>query len=441
MLSRKLNAGMLLLAGAACAFAPHAARGEELQRRAVPAVPVRLPQAVEDLPPPMEEIRAALSLGQFEGLALANNPTLFQAAARVDAARGKWLQVGLKPNPELMFQGQTSDVGQQTLQLSQEFVTKGKLHLNRLAAQQEIARAEQLYAAQQQRVLTDVRRRYYEALVAQRLVEAAYSLRDLGEKAVQTAESLLDAREVARIDLLQARVIANTARIRVAQAETQQHEAWRRLEAAVGTPCLTPVGLQGDPAEALPDLDWCASMTMLLQASPELSAAYAEVDRARWQLDRESVEKYPNITGYAAAMYDNSTDQHMTQLAVSLPLPIYNANQGNVSRAAADLAAAEMDVQRLRLSLQNRFAQAFRRYDAARREYELYDRSILPDTRASLEIVRGGYPAEFDYLKLITAQREYFQAELGRLEALNILRGEAALIEGLLLEDSLDARP
>jgi cobalt-zinc-cadmium efflux system outer membrane protein len=98
-------------------------------------------------------------------------------------------------------------------------------------------------------------------------------------------------------------------------------------------------------------------------------------------------------------------------------------------------------VRRLQLSLQNRLAQAFRSYDAARREFELYDRSILPDTRQSLEIVRGGYPAEFDYLKLITAQREYFEAELGRLEALQTLRSEAAFIEGLLLENSLDAPP
>lgn len=438
MLSRTI-AGML--SAAALAVALDAAPADQLQPRAVPAVPVRLPRSVEDLPPAIEEIRAALALGDLEQLALASNPTLAQAAAQVDAARGRWVQVGLKPNPELYLQGQSSEVGQQGAQLSQEFVTKGKLHLNRAAAQQEVIRAEQLFAAQQQRVLTDVRRRFYEALVAQRMVEVAYSLLEVGERGVKTAESLLDAREVARIDLLQARVIANTARIRVAQAETQQHEAWRRLEAVVGRPCLTPVGLQGNPSADLPDLDWCASLTMLLHASPELSAAYAEVDRARWQLDREAVEKYPNVTGYAGAYYDNSIEQVFAHAAVSVPIPIFNANQGNVSRAAAELAAAELNVGRIRLSLQDRLAVAFRRYDAAKREFELYDKSILPDTTTSLEIVRGGYPAEFDYLKLITAQREYFQAELGRLEALNVLRGEATLIEGMLLENSLNAQP
>ncbi len=444
MLSRMLIAGMLLLAVAPCALAPVSVHAQQL-RRLTPAAPMRLPDASDDLPPPLEEVRAALALEELERMALASNPTLFQAAARIDAARGNWVQVGLKPNPEISYQGQEigneGRAGQQGVQLSREFVTKGKLHLNRAAAEQEIVRAEQLYAAQQQRVLTDVRRRFYEALVAQRMVEAAYSLLDVGNKGVHTAESLLEAREVARIDLLQSRVIANTARIRVAQAETQQHEAWRRLEAAVGTPCLSPVGLQGDPARDLPDLEWCASLTMLFHASPELSAAYANIERARWQLEREAVEKYPNITVQAGAYYDNATQDPIASLSVGIPIPYNNANQGNVSRAAAELAAAEMEVGRIRLSLQNRLAQAFRRYDAARREFELYDKSILPDTRASLDIVRGGYPTEFDYLKLIVAQREYFQAELGRLEALNILRGEAALIEGMLLEDSLDAQP
>ena len=54
---------------------------------------------LERLPTPVEPVSDELTLDQLERIALANNPTLRQAAAQVTAVRGKWLQVGLKPNP------------------------------------------------------------------------------------------------------------------------------------------------------------------------------------------------------------------------------------------------------------------------------------------------------------------------------------------------------
>jgi cobalt-zinc-cadmium efflux system outer membrane protein len=400
-----------------------------------------LPRSVADA----EEIPPALTLAKLERMALLNNPTLAQAGARIEAARGQWLQVGLKPNPHVGYQGEEigneGAEGMHGLMVSQEIITNDKLCLSRMVAQQEIARAEQMYLVQEQRVLTDVRQRYFAALVAQQAIHVSQDLADVSRKGVETAESLLNAREVARIDLLQARVIYNTARIRQGQAQARLVEAWRRLEAAVGSAGLSPVRLAGDPTADLPRLGWASSLERLWRESPELAAASADVERTRWQLEREAAQRHPNITIQAAAMYDTATNDAFANIGFSLPIPIHDANQGNIGRASAEVAAAEMNVERLRLSLRNRLAQAFGNYDAARREFDLYDREILPDARQSLEIVRGGYPAEFDYLKLITAQREYFQAELGRLDALQMLQSEAMLIEGMLLDNSLEMQP
>ena len=40
-----------------------------------------------------------LTLSEVEDIALGNNPAMAMARAQLDAARGKWLQVGLPPNP------------------------------------------------------------------------------------------------------------------------------------------------------------------------------------------------------------------------------------------------------------------------------------------------------------------------------------------------------
>ena len=92
-----------------------------------------------------------MTLVDLEAIALENNPGLGEMAARIQAARGNCLQVGLKPNPVVGYSGQQLGSGgqaeQQGLYVGQEFITGKKLGLNREVAAWEIQRAEQEFAA------------------------------------------------------------------------------------------------------------------------------------------------------------------------------------------------------------------------------------------------------------------------------------------------------
>jgi cobalt-zinc-cadmium efflux system outer membrane protein len=143
-----------------------------------------------------------LTLETMVQIALANNPTLRQASASLEAARGKWVQVGLYPNPGLGYLGnQIGDrgtAGQQGAYLEQEFVRGGKLTLNRQVAEREIAIAQQTLEAQRQRVINDVRTQFYNTLVAQRSVEITRELREIGVRGQSVADQLFDAKQVGR---------------------------------------------------------------------------------------------------------------------------------------------------------------------------------------------------------------------------------------------------
>ena len=193
-----------------------------------------------------------MTLAELEAMAERCNPTLAQAAARVQAARGQCLQVGLYPNPVVGYLGSEigneGRAGQQGGFIGQEIVTAGKLQLNRAVASQEIRQAEYAWAAQRFRVLTDVRRGFYEVLVAQRTVELAEQLVGIGERGVKTAEELMKAKEVARADVLQARIEADSAKILLEKARNRHTGAWRGLAAVVGDPALQPIPLAGELA-------------------------------------------------------------------------------------------------------------------------------------------------------------------------------------------------
>lgn len=413
--------------------------------RVVPAPDmVRPPQGpIEQGPPTAGQPTApGVTLAELEAMAESCNPTLAQAAARVAAARGHCVQVGLYPNPTAGYigaeMGNEGRAGQQGGFVGQEVVTAGKLQLNRTVAAQEVRQAEYAWAAQRFRVLTDVRRGFYEVLVAQRTVELAEQLVGIGERGVKTAEELMKAKEVARSDVLQARIESDSAKLLLQKARNRHTGAWRGLAAVVGDPALQPIYLAGDLQDGMIQFTWEDTLNRLWAESPELAGAQAGVARAQATLSRECAGRIPNFDLQAGVQYDNATRDTFATVQVGIPIPIHNRNQGNIARAQAELIAAQREIRRVQLALQQRLAAVFEQYATAQQQVEKYNRDIMPNAEESLKLVSSGYQqGEFSYLMLLTAQRTYFQTNLAYLDALRDLRTSAAALEGNLLSDSL----
>lgn len=388
-----------------------------------------------------------LTLAELEQLAMTNNPSVARSAALVSAARGRWVQAGLPPNPSWGYLGQQLGSGrvstQHALLVDGELVTGGKLAMRRAVVEQEIVGAEQQLFAQQQRVLTDVRVAYYEALLAQRNLELAQELLRIGQSVRSMLERLERAGENARIDLRQAEIEVYSAETNLNDARARHVAAWRSLQAVLGTPWLGATDLVGDLESLPPDISWDEALTRLLATSPEISAAAAEIDRARATLVRERREVVPNLRYQLAVMQDMGFGGKTDGIVQALvPLPLLNRNQGAISQSTAELAAAEQAMQQVQLDLQNRLAGVYQRHASAAYRVRRFRESILPAARESLELVQKSYGAgELAFLNLLNAQRTYFQKHQEYLQALLELRTAVAQMEGSLLSGGLEARP
>lgn len=375
---------------------------------------------------------------------MSNNPSLAQFGAAVGTAQGNWLQVGLYPNPDIGYAGnQINDrgtAGQQGAWFAQSFVTAHKLRLNRAAASQDVNRAQNDLMAQRLRVLTDVRLRYYDALVAQRSLDVTGTLLKISEQGVVAAEALLKAQEASRVDLLQAKIERDTALILQTRALNRQQAAWRALAAVCGLPELQSTRLAGELTTGWPELNWDECLGRLWGASPELGAARAKAAQASWVLARARVEPVPNIDTQFTPQYDTNAEFANYTVLMSVKYPLWNKNQGNIRAAQADLMAARANVAKLELALQQRLAQAFERYANARQQSERYQRDIMPNAQTTLDLVTQGYrQGEFTYLFLLTAQRTFFQVNLAYIDSLREMWQGSMVIDGMLLSDSLDA--
>lgn len=404
-----------------------------------PVEPPEPPAGGEEVAPLPAE-RGALTLVDLEQFALSYHPALAEYQAKVDAARGEWLQVGLYPNPLVGYSGQqvgSHGVAEQDGVLVQgELVSGGKLRLNRAVATHQIASAEMALATQQLKVLTAVRKSFYEVLVAQQRRELADQLVAIGTQGRQVAETLFQAKEVGRADVLQARVEADQARLLLVNAQNRLAAAWRELAAASGNAAFTPQPLTGDIHHVAQDYDWEGMLGRVLGSSPELAVALADAERARARVDRARVEYLPNFTIQGIVQRDAAIRSTDGAVQVTFPIPVFNRNQGGVRQAEGEWIAAENAVQRLELDLQRRLAPVFERYLNARRQVTSYEEEIVPNAKENLELVRASYQAgEVGYINLLTAQRTFFHTNLAYLDSLRELWTAVWDLEGLVVID------
>jgi outer membrane protein, heavy metal efflux system len=406
--------------------------------------------------PPQTE--PALRLEDLERMALQNNPTIGQAEAAIRAAEGRRAQAGLMPNPIIGYLGEELSArafdqkSEHYVFAEQEVPLGGKLKKSRDIFARERAQAQAEAAAQKQRVLNAVRTLYYEALGAQRLVEARGELAKLASEAVDVTGELFNTGAADRPDALAIQVEARRARLDLVMAENELDQIWRQIGAVVGDPFLKPARLAGDLEQGLPMLEQEQLLAALLRESPEVKRAQAGIERARASLVRAKAEPRPNLflrggMGYSAELLETFPPQPPGRKSgpeafaeVGLRIPLFNRNQGAIAEASAELDFAEREARRVELMLRARTASAFRAYQNALSVATEYREQIVPRARQAYELYLASFrQMAAAYPQALIAQRTFFQTQAEYVRALVDVWRNATQLQGFMLTGALDS--
>lgn len=394
------------------------------------------------------EADCSLTLTVLENMAMSANPSLARASASVAAARGAAVQAGLPLNPTVGYEGQQIGSGglaeQHGLLMSQEFLRREKRTLSREVAAREVQMAEYRFVAQRARVLTDVRVAYYRTLRAQRQIDMSSALLRISQQALRAAEALSQAKEIARTDVLQAQIEVEVAQNALINAQNQHQSAWNQLTAVTGQGQLQVVPLEGDLFAPAKQLEFDEVLAWLRGRSPEIAVAVTNVERARLFWERQRVEPRPNVA--VQSLY-NFVDNGIggkpdAAVALSVPVPLYNRNQGAIAQARSQVVVAERSLAQLELALQQRLAPVYERYANAKNTVSQYSEKILPAANEVLQLTQKTFEVgEIGFTNLLIIQRSYRQQQMAYLDAAEALRVAEAEIDGLLLWGSLTEPP
>lgn len=407
-----------------------------------------IPAAATEAIPPKPGPSEPLTLDALTQLALASHPRLAQAGFSVEAARGRAIQAGLYPNPVLSATGdELGDVqGPGGIwaapYASQEIVTGGKLTLSRAAADRETDQAALVLAGQRYVLLAAVRQAHYDALALQRRVEMLTGVLELIDKAAEQTRAAVEAKQAAKLSLVQLQTEAARVRADRDAAKRELPPAYQRLAAVVGNPTLTVTSVAGSLDDPLPEYDADAAKRFVLDNHPDVRAAQAGVERARLLVRRAEVEPIPNVTVGAGYVRQNQNKSDDWTLGVSVPLPLWNRNQGNIYAAKAQLGEAVQEVSRVQADLADRLAAALRDYAAARERAGQYRSTVLPLAKEAADISLVAYKGgQFESLQVLQAQRALAEANAEYVRTLGEAWRAASLLSGLLLLDVPAAGP
>ncbi|MEW6487318.1 MAG: TolC family protein [Thermodesulfobacteriota bacterium] len=364
-----------------------------------------------------------LTLEEVTARVLAGHPTLQAASAEAAAREGAALQAGLRPNPEVSLEVEElgaaggGDALETTLALEQALELGGKRAKRRQAAALEADLAHWDQASARQDLLAEVHTAFFEALAAQERLAQAEVLSDLTERGLRAVEERVDAGKVSPIEKTQARVAVSSARIELRRAQSRWEGARRRLAALWGGTGGEVGTLAGSLAAAVP-FPPEAELEALLPDNPDLARWEAEIAQKKAGLEAARSLAVPDLTLSGGLRAVGAGDEVTGLVGVSLPLPLFDRNQGGVGEARAGLNKARAEARGALLRLRAELAAAYQEAETAQVEAQTLTERLLPDAEAAFEAVREGYRlGKFDLQRLLDVQRAVVEARTQLLDA------------------------
>lgn len=386
---------------------------------------------------------APLTLEAAIDLALRANPTLRAAGSEVAAQEGALAQAGALPNPELelLREGEGSSSRTTTATLNIPIELGGKRAARVEAARQEGALAAIALEAERDKVRADAAAAFHDVVAAQERERMARELVALAGRALAAAGKRVEAGTLSPVEETRARVAQGSARIEALQAGRDLEGARIRLAALWGGDARQ-LSIHAPQAAALPPAPPLDQLLAQLDRSPAMRHARAQVGQREALARLERARRTPDVNVIVGAQREGPDTRNRAVLGLSVPLPLFNRNDGAVLDALrrVDKARDQQDAEGVRLRAE--LAQAHARLTAALAECALISTEILPGAEDAERAANRGFElGKFGLIDVLDAQRVLAQSKNHYLNAVAESHRAAADIARLLGHAAVQENP
>ena len=374
------------------------------------------------------EIPEQLYLKKALEIAVANNPQLKAARNEIEISEAERLDASKRLNPgfSAYFEDYRlfhSDIGpffqtqEITVRLDQEIETGGKRKLRTQAADLR----SQAQKAQTDNVtrglLLEVRRAYFLAVLAQTNLESAEAILEEIDRVIDLNRTRFEQGDISgaefkRVELERLKFVEDVFASKLALVNAKstllflfglpQANTSFKLSGALLVDHRASMQTEGFP----PPLPYPELERRAFSKRPDLMASVFEQKRADTETLHQRSLRSPNITvtgGYKRNIVDNTV-----VFGISLPLKVFNKNEGGLARAVAEKARADNLAAHTRSQVLLDVQKAYNSAEINRQRVEYIEKESIQKADESRQIVLTAYRlGEIDLIHLLDAERAY----------------------------------
>lgn len=353
---------------------------------------------------------------------ISRNPNLQAEREQIEMARGRLNQAGRLPNPTFNFSQEGYPIGQSNanyfnnstinIWATQELELGGKRSHRKGVANfgVQIAESElQDFIRLGKAAVKEAFVRTYVAQeklrLAQEQLDSYYQIQNIHRQRVEAGDA--SGLSQLRIDLEEVRYISA-----VNEMGTNQAAAWSELAALISWEESSMATLQLRTETAELDRSQEELQGIALELRPDLETEMARVAQAEEFVDLQESRAIPNLT--VGGGYDRNFGTNSFYLALELPVPLFNRNQGNIGTALAGARRTENLLSWKRVQIRSEVERAFKAYRLQQVNVQRLEQTVIQNAVRVAELTQQSYrEGEASLLEYLDALRVKLDASLG----------------------------
>ena len=369
----------------------------------------------------------AITIDQAIQEAISKNLDLIAQRLNVGVAEAREITARLRPNPVLSIAGQSlnllganyspdTPLGPNQLNIHTDVpMERGHKREERISlAREQKSLAELGVREAMRQVIFGVQTAFVDIQQAKNnLTLAQENLRSL-EGVVTINEARLRSGDLSQLELERSRVAALLYRASVQQAQLQLDQAKTRLQLLMGRKLKTAnFEVAGDlRREDITDAEADIAKKALLIRPDYLAGQQSQVRSQadlRLQLANGKVDYSVGAELTRQSAWGKSGNS--IGLYFSMPLPVFNKNQGEILRARREITLAGAQKDALETSIATEVEQAFRQYSVSRQLLTIVETDMLGKAKSVRDITEYSYRrGEASLVEFLDAQRAFNDA-------------------------------
>lgn len=372
------------------------------------------------------------------------SPSLRALGEEIGARQGEAFQAGRRPNPELEaevenFAGSGDfsgfDSSETTISLTQVIELGGKRMKRLRVAEMDTSLAAWDYEAARLVTASQTLQAFVDILASQKRLAIHRKFADSTSRLADTVSERVEAGKVSPVEKNRAVVQQARASVAVDEEKATLDVARRKLALFWGARSPDFGQVTGELA-ATNHLPPPERFQAYLDRNPSIARWADEISRRHAALELERARRIPDLTIGAGVRHIEETDDTAAVARLSIGLPFFNRNRGNIDAASARVAKSLYEKQAASIEIRTRFVEAYGALRASEAKLRALQDKVLPAARTAFDATTNGYrEGKFDLLNVLDAQREYLQTQLDVVNTQAEFHKAKAVIEGLIGRD------